>query len=297
MAQSKRRIILYLLALVMAFGAAGCSVASASEKTQSGTRAAGKPEVNDNQIMLDYLKTARGELTLIDEITADKDIGLLEEETDSEEELTAEQVEKYEKILSGYTDRIQTVLKDIDSRTAPDQPDIVNFQTSEKAAFQTLDSILQEYSQTLSYAGTLLMVKESFASLSIQETDDLQAIYDAFSASIGDAIAALEAEDVPSFVESYNQDFIDILKELDDAVYDMLSAQAVDDPVRTDAAGYLVEILQRRADEIGQKGMQDMADRVRKLSTDAQAVVTTCSGLKSWVDTNIGNFDGQREGE
>jgi hypothetical protein len=43
--------------------------------------------------------------------------------------------------------------------------------------------------------------------------------------------------------------------------------------------------------------MQDMADRVRKLSTDAQAVVTTCSGLKSWVDTNIGNFDGQREGE
>jgi hypothetical protein len=279
----------------MAFGAAGCSVASAAGKTQSDTRAAGKPEVNDNQIMLDYLNAARSELTLIDEITADKDIGLLEEETESDEELTAEQVEKYEKILSGYTDRIQTVLSDIDKRTTPDLPDIVNFQASEKAAFQTLDSILQEYSQTLSYAGTLLMVKESFDSLSIQETDDLQAIYDAFSAGIGDAIAALEA-DVPSFLESFNQDFIDVLKELDDAVYYMLSAVAVDDPVRTDAAGYLMGILQYRADEISQKGMQDLADRVSKLSTDAQAVVTTSSGLKSWLDTNISSLDGQKEG-
>lgn len=293
MVQAKRRFLVCLLALVLMLGAAGCSAASAAEKAQSDTKAAGQPDKSDRQAISDYLKAARIELELIDEIIADKELGILEEEVDSEEELTVEQVAQYEKILSGYTGRIQTVLSAIDKRTAPDLSDILSFQTAEKAAFRTLDSILQEYGQALSYTGTLLTVFEDFENMENIQAADLQAVYDAYSAGIGTAIATLEAENVPSFFESFNQDFVDVLGQMDDAVFYMLSALAVDDPVRADAAGYLMEILGRRADEIGQRGVQDLTDREEMLKKDALAVQETSQGLKRWLDTNIDKLDGQ----
>lgn len=286
-----KRMSLCFVAMAMTLGISGCAAAAAADK--SSAKESEQPIVSDRQAVIDYLKAAKSDLELIDEIMADKDLGLLEEETSSEEDLTPELVEKYEGILTGYTDRIGAVLDDIDSRTTPALPDIESFRTAEKNVFQTLDSILQEYRQTLNYANTMLMVYEEFAGLeNIQETD-LQAIYDAYSTGIGNAIAALEAEDVPSFFESFNQDFIDVLKQLDEAVYYMLSALAMDDPVRLDAGGYLMGILQRRADELSQKGMQDLTDRVTKLSADSKDVVTTCEGLRNWLETNIGNLDGQ----
>jgi hypothetical protein len=294
MQQTKRRVIVWLLVLAMALSVTGCTATAAAGQNQSDTKAADQPPAGDKQAILDYLKAAKNDLKLIDEILADKDIGLLEEETASEgEELAPELIEEYEGVLSGYTDQIAASLSGISKRTAPNLPDIANFQAAEKAVFQTLDSILQEYSQTLSYASTILQVGEDISGLeNIQETD-LQAIYDAYSAGIGEMIAALEAASVPTFLASFNADFIEAFKQLDSTVYYALSAIAIDDPLRADAAEYLMGIMVRNVDSISQEWEQELADRQYMLSEDAKAVATTAEGLKSWLDTNIASLEGQ----
>jgi hypothetical protein len=291
MVLSKRGMIACLAALVMLLGVSGCMAAAAANKPKADTTASVQPTENVNQETAEYLKAARGDLKLIDEIMADKDLSLLEEDTGSDEDVTPEMLAKYEAILTGYTDRIHTALDDIAGRTAPNQPDIAKFQASETEAFKTLDSILQEYNQTLSYTGTFLEVYDSLSSLgSLGETDDLQAIYDALSTAIGDAIQKLQSAEVPSFIESFNKDFIDVLQQMNDAVYYTLSAAATDDPLRSDAGEYLLEILGRRADKIGQECTTDLTDREQKLQEDALAVQKTCDGLKSWLDANIASF-------
>lgn len=292
MVQPKRHIIVCLLVLAIVLSSAGCAAGSAASRLESA-KAAEMP-VAGNQEILDFLKASKDELELIDKILTDKDLGMLEEEDDSEEELTAEFIKKYERILTGYVDQIQEVLSGIDRRTVPDLPDLVNFQAAEKHAFQTLESILLEYSQTLSYAGVILHVIESLNDLeNIQEQEsDLQVIYDAYSACIGDAVSALEAASVPSFLESFNVNFIDVFKQLDNAVYYSLSAAAIDDPVRADAGEYLMGILVRNLDRISLDWEQDLADRQDALREDALAVQKIYQGLTAWLDTNIGILGG-----
>ena len=96
----------------------------------------------------------------------------------------------------------------------------------------------------------------------------------------------------PSFIESFNKDFIETLKQLDEAVFYALSAASLGDPLRTDASGYLMEILTRRADKIGAEFTKDLELRQKKLQADAKEVQKTSESLKSWLDTNIADFGG-----
>jgi hypothetical protein len=293
MVQPKRRIIICLLVLAIVLGSAGCAAGSASSRPEE-TKAAEMP-VAGNQEILNFLKASKDELELIDKILTDKDLGILEDETGSEEELNAEFIEKYERILTGYVDQIHEVLSDVGRRTVPDLPDLISFQTAEKHAFQTLESILLEYSQTLSYAGVILQVIESLNDLDNIQEYDLQAIYNAYSACIGDAITALEAASIPSFLESFNANFIDAFRQMDDAVFYSLRAVAIDDPVRADAGEYLMDIMARNLDKISLDWERDMADRQDALMEDALAVQKTYQGLTAWLDTNIGNLSGKYE--
>lgn len=293
MVRPKRRIIIGLLALVFVLGAAGCAAGSAAGQTDGGTKAAGMPVADENKEILDYLKASKSELELIDKILADKDLGMLEEESDTEEEFTAEFLEKYQNILTGYSDQIQAVLSGIDRRTVPNMPDLVSFQAAEKHALQTLESILLEYGQTLSYAGTILQVSQSISDLENIQESELQAIYDAYSAGIGEAITALEAASVPSFLESFNENFINAFKQLDDTVFYSLSAVAIDDPLRADAGEYLMGIMVRNLDKISLGWEQDLTDRQDALREDALAVQKTNQGLMAWLDTNIAILDGK----
>ncbi|NLA87676.1 MAG: hypothetical protein GX847_10450, partial [Clostridiales bacterium] len=104
---------------------------------------------------------------------------------------------------------------------------------------------------------------------------------------------ALEGASVPSYFESFNQDLIDVLRQLDNAVYYLLTAIAIDDPVRYDSGEYFLEILVRRTDEISLNGVTDMEERLGKLREDILAVQNTCAGLTGWLDTNIANLDGK----
>ncbi len=108
MAKMRRRASAVFLTLLLVLGAAGCGGATAGNRGTDKTDAAAQPEANDNQKITDYLKAAENDLTLIDEIMADRDLGLLEEsDSGSDEELTAETIEKYDGILKGYSDRVR----------------------------------------------------------------------------------------------------------------------------------------------------------------------------------------------
>lgn len=293
MAKTRRRTIAILLVLLFILGTVACGGATTGNKGTDKTDATAQPEANENQKIADYLKAARNDLKLIDEIMADRDLGLLEEpDSESDEELTAESIEKYDGILKGYSARVKTALENIGSRETPDNPELQKFKTAETSVFETLDSILQEYIQTLSYAGTILEVTESLSGIENVYESDLQAIYDAVSAGIGKSITKLETANVPSFIESTNKDFIDTLRQADETVYYALSALYIDDPLRIDAAEYLLEIFYRRVDKIVQASSEDMNNRQMQLMEDSREVSKTSDGLKRWLETNLAALGG-----
>lgn len=288
MVKTRRFITAILLALVLVLSAAGCGGVTAGNQGTGKNGAPAQSETNEKQKIVDYLKAAKNDLTLIDEIMADKELGLLEEpDPESEEELTAELIEKYDGILKGYSARVKTTLESIGSRETPANPELRKFKTAETTVFETLDSILQEYIQTLSYAGTILDVTESLEGIENVYETDLQAIYNAISAGISEAIAKLEKANVPSFIESVNNDFIDALRQADDTVYYALSAVYIDDPLRIDAAEYLLEVFYRRVDRIVQGSVEDMGNRQKQLMEDSREVSKTADGLKRWLETNL----------
>lgn len=291
MTQLKRCIVVYLLIPVMIIALAACSPGPAACLAQNVVVPAAVPAAAGAKAMLDYLKAARGDLDLIDTIMADKDIGLLDE-SDSSEEVTQDKLTHYEGILKGYSDQIHDILTGIEERTTPNHPDVEKFVTAEKTAFQTLDSILSEYNQALSYAGVILDVFDSVSSLSNTKETDLQKIYDAYNAKIKKAVKKLQETKAPSFLESTNQDVINALQQMDDAVLYALNAAAMDDPLRTDSAEYRIGILSRHFDSISKEWAKDLTDRQNKLREDSLAVQKTAKGLENWLDTNIAALGG-----
>ena len=113
-------------------------MASAAGLTRADVKASVQPKAEGNEKIAAYLKASRSDLDLIDEIMADKDIDLLDDSSGSDGEFNADAIAKFESILTGFTDRIDTVLGDIDKRTMPDLSDFKSFRVAEKDAFQTL---------------------------------------------------------------------------------------------------------------------------------------------------------------
>jgi hypothetical protein len=288
-----RRSIPALAAVLAAlFILAGCAGAAAAPQANIGAFALRVSGAGDRQAMLDYLQAAQEDFTVVDTLLGDKDLGLLEEDTSSNEEITSELIDKYLGILDGYDTRVGAQLQELKTRDAPDNPDIAFFKEAELREFETTADIVDEYIQVLKYAGSLLTMGGEMNQLGNVDTSDLEGTYQTFNTVLGKAIDELKAEDVPSFLKSMNDDFITALGELNDAVLYALQAASINDPVRANSAEYRLGMLTRKIDKISGEAQQDMTDREAKLKTDLKGIKTENDGLRNWVQKNIDKLNG-----
>lgn len=284
----KRRLSL-LLVLVFSLLLAGCS-------GQNVLLAAFNPVVDaadsaDREQVLTYLDLAVQDLAVIDVILADSDLDLLEQGTGSDEELTEAMIERYQSLLTGYRASLAEAKEAEIGRVVPDVEDLLLYRDAHNVLLDMTDDLLAEYEQILSYTAALMQMGTSLEALDTYDANDLQATYDTINAALLAAVEQLNNADVPTFLTYMNDNLIDALGEMDEAVLYMLQAASISDPLRINAASYRMDILMRRFDSIVANVDQDITDRQDKLIREVERIAETKDGLKTWATQNIDLLD------
>lgn len=275
------------MVLIVLFVLAGCANASVGPAPAMLSARVLAPVSSEEAQILEYLETAKGDFAVIDTLIEDKDLGLMEEDTGTGEEATAEDVSHYLGLLDTYRKNIEDKLTELKARVTPVNENIAFFKTAEVSQFELADDIVVEYMQVLNYIQSLLKMGEEMDQLSSVDTTDLEATYKAINQGITKAIEELKANEVPSFLKSMNDNMIASLNEMNDAVLYTLNAAAMNDPVRSDAAEYRMGILERKFTKISADADKDMEDRQAKLKNDLKNIQAVNKSLQKWVQDNI----------
>lgn len=242
--------------------------------------------------MLEYLRASANDLKVVDDLLADKDLGLMEEEDPAgEEDVTIELLDWYLGILNDYSGKIDAAIAAMDTRQMPENEELKAYRDAAKDEFETVIDIIGEYVQVLEYERLLLQVGNDLDQLENADAADLQALFEAYNASLTKAIDDIGNANVPSFMQSANTNFAGVLGEMNDAVLYYLNAYAMDDPVRANAAEYRMGILERKIDRISAGFDQDMEEREDKLQQQLEAVKTKNDALAGWLQANIDKLD------
>lgn len=245
-------------------------------------------ESADKDAVLAYFKLAEDDFLIVDYILADSDLDLLDQNTaDDNEEVTLDSITRYLGILGGYQNSIAQIMADAPLRAVPEQEDLMKFRDSHQAMFEMAGSLLAEYEQILNYSYALITMGTNLETLGYYDENDLEGTYQTISAALTATIDLLKGQDVPTFLKNMNDNLIDALVEMDEAVLYSLQAAYLSDPLRLDSAAYRMDILTRRFDKIIASVDQDMSDRETKLAEEIGLIQQTNSGLKNWVAQNV----------
>lgn len=268
-----------LLVLIAAFVLSGCAGAAVAPP-QAYVAAIALPLANsdDSSSMLAYLQSTLYDFKIIDDLINDEALN---------QEISDSSLENYLGILQDYDAKVKSRLADINSREMPNHPDIAAFRASEAAEFQLASDIIGEYTQVLNYYKSMTAAINAMNLKVDVEGSDLQATYDTISKSLSATTDELKSVDVPTFWKSMNDNFVDALNQMNDAVYYLLSSAAMDDPVRANSSLYRWGILTRKFQVISKEAEQDYTDRESKLNADIDSIQKTNDGLRDWVQKNI----------
>jgi hypothetical protein len=270
-----------VLAALLVF--AGCSAAAAVDPAMKRAELA-------------YLQAAKEDLAEVDSLFADKDIGLLADDSSSSEDVTSESLAKYADLLTSYDTRISDRLDALRTRTAPDNADIASCKAAEIDELEMVDSILKEYIQLMKYAGSILGILGDLGQMDeIAGLSDPEAIYNSFNATINKALETLKGVVVPSFLKSTNETLVTSLNEINDAVLYAMQSAAIDDPVRSDAAFYRIDIWSRGFSKFGDDFLQDILSREATVTGDLKGIQAKNTALESWIQGNIDKLSGTQE--
>ncbi len=279
------------LVLALAFALAGCAVPSGSGKADISMGILPRKSVTSPEIS-NELKAVRDELRIIDEMIADKDLGLLDDDASSEaSELTKSEVAFYMSILEEYNKRLNEAVSDIKSRKEPDNRDMAELRKAETAQFELAGAVVEEYMQVLHYIQSLLDLAEQMEAIGKVDAANPAGMYEAINKAIEKAVTKLESSEAPSFLRSMNDNMIASLNELNDAVLYSLTAEDLDDPVRRNGAAYRMGILERKFARISADADADTEERREKLKQDIATVQNVNEGLSRWVQANLDKLE------
>ncbi|MEA4890709.1 MAG: hypothetical protein VB070_14725 [Clostridiaceae bacterium] len=280
--RSFRWFILFLACGLILTGCVGQNIMAAAFEPQVIAAASNKAPV------LDYLNASLDDLKVIDNLLADADLDLMNQNTaDDQEVVTADTITRYLGILAGYQSSVKEVLTAIDSRSTPNLEDLTRFRDSERAMFVLTGDLLAEYEQIMNYSSALITMGTNLESLNYYDANDLEGTYQTINNALVATVDLLKSQSVPSFLQNMNENLIDALEQMNEAVLYTLQAVALNDPLRIDAAQYRMDILTRHFDKIIGSVDQDMSDRESKLSQEIAKIQTTSNGLKDWVGQNV----------
>lgn len=278
-----------VIATLLILATAGCAAAPAGPIVGAAAfRPAAVGLANAKTDALDYLNVSLGDFTVVDKILADQELSLQDPNDSGGQELTADTADHYITLIGGYDAQLKSALSAIETRYAPADADLAEFKAADKAELELMSEVLEEYQQLVRYAQALFLVEKDVQDLqNIPTSGDLQASYDSFSASIKKAMDSLAKADVPSFLKNFNDNLTGALKEMDDAVFYSLSAVALKDPVRTNAAAYRMGILQRKFEKLLTGVAAGLQSRQGNLADDAKKIRASNDGLRQWAQANI----------
>ena len=157
--------------------------------------------------------------------------------------------------------------------------------------FVLAGDLLSEYEQIMNYSSALITMGTNLESLNYYDANDLEGTYQTINNALVATVDLLKGQSVPSFLQNMNDNLIDALEQMNEAVLYTLQAVALNDPLRIDAAQYRMDILTRHFDKIIGSVDQDMSDRESKLEQEISKIQTTSNGLKDWVTQNIGQLE------
>ncbi len=276
------------LVLVLALVVAGCTAPVGSGVAANASIGIlAKAPANNGEITKE-LKSALEELKIIDELIADEDLGLLEDESSSDtEEITESEVTFYMDILEKYDSRLKKALTDLKARPELDNKDMAELRKAEIAQFVLAADVVEEYMQVLHYMQALLDLAAQMDAIGNVSATDPAGMYEEINQAIEKAVGKLKSSEVPSFLQSMNENMIASLNEMNDAVLYSLIAEEIDDPVRRNGAAYRMGILERKFTKVSADADADTEDRMKKLKQDVSTVQQVNEGLSKWVQANL----------
>ena len=273
-----------ILALMLVL--AGCRSASGSVAFAS-LSAGAAPSPSDRSDIVNALKAAREDLKVIDDLIADGDLGLLEEDNADTAELTEEDVAAYMEALDKHKGKIQAALTEMMARPELKNEDMSDFRTAEIAQFELAGDVVEEFMQVLHYIQSLLDLADQMDAIGQVDAADPAGMYEAISQTIDEAIKDLKSNEVPTFLKSMNDNMITSLGEMNDAVLYSLVAEEISDPIRRNGAAYRMGILERKFERISVDAQTDTEERMQKLRDDIKKIQQVNEGLSRWVQDNL----------
>ncbi len=276
------------LVLVLALVLAGCAAPSGRSVAANASTGVLMAAAASSGEIVKELKAANEDLKIIDELIADKDLGLLEEESSSDtEEITESEITLYMGILDEYDKRLKQALSDLKARQELDNKDMAELRKAEIAQFLLACDVVEEYMSVLHYMQALLDLAGQMDAIGNVSATDPAGMYEEINQAIEKAVAKLKSSEVPSFLQSMNDNMIASLNEMNDAVLYSLIAEEINDPVRRNGAAYRMGILERKFTKITADANTDTEDRMKKLKQDVNTVQQVNEGLSKWVQANL----------
>lgn len=244
-----------------------------------------KPD--DRQRVRTFLQQAKDDLSVIHAFLMDPELDFQNEGSDLTGEGSSDDVGYLQSIAAEHRVAIEHVYGKTQNQAMSDYSELERYQEAQKALFLLSIDFLSEYEQILVYSETLIVVGDKLTALSDVDDSDIEQMYLTYQQTLNEAVEVLESTSVPTFLESMNEELIDGLIQMDDAVYYSLSAVAMGDPVRMSSADYRLDLVVRRFDQILSGVDQDVTDRQNKLMQEIDEINRLYDGLDQWLTANI----------
>jgi len=214
-----------------------------------------------------------------------EDLGIIQaafEEKDNIN-LNADPEALYAQISGLYTD-LSEHRAQLEQRTVPEIGEIRLMHQSEQILFTQVCDIFAEYTQMLDYALTLTDMSDELMAAASTNSNDAYEIYTILNQSISNCVSLLENADVPTFLQSLNSRYLEVLSQMNDAVLFTLIGVEMIDPVRMDAGEYSLSILNREFEKIAEEAGRDSEDRNNGIDADIEQIKSTMAGWSAWLD-------------
>ena len=203
---------------------------------------------------------------------------LLEESEEDDSEYFMEEVDK-------LVVRINDLKEKISGRDVPDQPVFLDINQTELEMIEVLNKIFENYKElliyTISFADSSADVSTFFDTYYEYYYDEFEAIIPLFS----DFAQALEDISVPSFIEDFNNSFIEILRETVQTSQYCMDALEYGDNVRFYAGLHSYDINIRDFIQVFDDYDSDISIRGDRLDEDIENMKDIKNGISEWISS------------
>ena len=252
-----------------------------------------------SEATLVYLQQAQKDMASVHTVLNDTELDLGNMDKEESEESQDVQPQKLQSLIGkieGYKTDLQNRIADVKKKDTLKDTELANFSQSELHCMQLLTEVLDEYGQICNYL-ILLSDMEAKVGAFQMDANDLGASYQGITEVIDNVLGQLNATEPPSFLQSFHADMIVLFTELKSGAEYLLSAIAMNDPLRTNAGMYRFNILFRDIGQATNSLNTDVERRINKIKEDADALEKMDTGLTEWLEANIERFEKLEGGE